>query len=52
MVFVDFSPQQQQNLEWHQASMAEGSPTMLEASKVLDGESLARVLPLVAGPSN
>ena len=32
--------------------MAEGSPAVLEASKVLDAEGLARDLPLVAGPSN
>ena len=32
--------------------MAEGSPTVLEDSKVFDAEGLARVLPLVAGPSN
>ena len=32
--------------------MAEAGPLVLEASKILDAEDLARVLPLVAGPSH
>ena len=32
--------------------MAETGPVVLEASKVLNEKGLARVLPLVAGPSN
>ena len=35
-----------------QKPMAETGPVVLEASKVLNEEGLARVLPLVAGPSN
>ena len=32
--------------------MAEAGPVVLEASKVLDAGDLARILPLVAGPSH
>ena len=32
--------------------MAEAGPVVLEASKVFDAGDLARILPLVAGPSN
>ena len=52
LVLCDFFLQQQRNPERPRALMVEGGPAVLAASKFLDAEGLARVLPLVAGLSN